>query len=86
MFWVSLAMAIISASWRTLRATNSAVEEAQKDTVEVTREIGNRQIRAYLGIEDIIFNAKIELIGGELQSLRLCLLKNFGQTPTYGLA
>jgi len=61
-------------------ATEAAVEaaDAAKDTVEVTSDIGRKQLRAYVGIAAIGIS-KLD------QKPVVCdvMIQNFGQTPAY---
>lgn len=56
--------------WLTREANKSA-----RDAVEITRRIGNTQLRAYVGPRDVFFDLQTQTI-----SFRI---RNFGQTPAY---
>jgi len=60
----------------TLKEAASATLAAQ-DAVRVTREMGEAQTRAYLGIETIQFT---DFATGKIPKC-VCVLKNFGQSP-----
>lgn len=88
MFWTSAATVVLTAVgviliWRTLKATRDAVKEAEKATVaaqeavNVTHEIGGRQLRAYLGFIGI----ESQLAPNEAFVRVAVNFKNTGQTP-----
>lgn len=53
--------------------------DAAKEAIEVTREMGARQLRAYIGISETKYE------NGPLGPAIGVVIKNFGQTPAYKL-
>lgn len=68
----------------TLQANRAAVRAAKaaEGTVEVTRDIARRQLRAYVGTELTVLK---DLAAGKCPEMRI-IIKNFGQTPAYDIA
>lgn len=83
-FLTAVALLLI---WRTLHHTRvasqaavAAVIEAEK-TVEITRQIGMAQVRAYVAIINAVIH---EFAVGKVPFVRV-QIKNGGQSPAYGL-
>lgn len=67
--------ALIYTLWLTRQANNAAWA-----AVDATKDVGKKQVRAYLGIE----SAKVEPMPG-IGCYCFFYLKNYGQSPAYGI-